>query len=515
MVASPPVLPVSTPGPGRHLALAACLLFAVALFLAVGRRSSYLDIDSGPYLSIAQHTMESGVPRSSFLFVGGGPRLPSLPNFIPPGLGFLMGIAAWPSGSAMVGAIAILLLSLVLAVLAAFLYVRRFASPSVAAVAAGLLVASPVLLPFEALVLSELPFVAAVLLALAAAAPVLEEPERPRRWLLLALAAAVVPMVRYLGIFFVPGFVAAFLAEPERRRAWRRHAKRLALFVILAWLPFTLWVLELRSLGMSPLPPRPPAQLGIGMALAGAAGYLLSWAWRYLAAAAALWVLARLTVPRVPTTRGAETREVGADAIRLPLLLMLAYLAVLIAARTKSFYYPPEEIGFRFMVPAWPLAWMAGTAAFCRWVWKARARSVSVAAALASAAVLAFGLVEAASMRLPETFPAGTATVEAAVAAVPDDSVVLANFGQSLAAHRPGVRVFGLPSKEDLRYDLDLPALVEQQQVSWVVLWALPEMERLYGAEVASWLERPPRGVAVLGRARTADGVIYQVGKAR
>lgn len=497
------------------MALAACVLFAVVLFFFVGRRSSFLDIDSGPYLSMAHHTMTSGVPRSSFLFLGGAPRLPSLANFVPPTLGFAIGVAALPSGSVMAGAKTILLLSLVLAALAAFLYVRRFASPWVAAVAAGLLVASPVLAPFEALALSEVPFVAAVLWALLAAARVLEEPGSSRRWLLLILAAGLVPMVRYLGIFLVPGFLAAFLAAPDRRRAWRQHARPLALFVVFAYLPLVLWVLALRALGMPLQPLRPPAQLGLGTAWAGAVGYLLRWAWPYLAAAAALWVLARVTSPRRAGAPGTEDPAVGLDPIRLPALLLLLYIAVLIAARTRSFYYPPEEIGFRFMVPAWPLALLAGTAAFCRWVWSRRTRAVTAAATLASAAALVFGLAQAAAMSLPETFPAGTGTLAAAVAALPEESVVLANFGQSLAAHRPRVFVLGLPSKEDFAYELDLPMLVERQNVGWIVLWALPEMERLYGPEVAGWLERPPSGVAVLGRARLADGVIYQVARAR
>ncbi len=495
------------------MALAACVLFAAALFFVAGRRSSYLDIDSGPYLSMAHHTMTSGVPRSSFQFVDGAPHLPSLAGFVPPVLGFAVGVAALPSGNVMTGVKTVLLLALVVTALASFLYVRRFASPWVAVAASGLLVTSPVIEPFEALALSEVPFVAAVLLALLAAARVLEEPGSSRRWLLLTLAAGLVPMVRYLGIFFVPGFLAAFLAAGERRRDWRRHALPLALFATFAYLPLSLWALVLLRLDTPMLPLRPPAELGIATAWAGAAGYLLSWCWPYLAAATVLWLLARLTSRRWGAAP--ETEVAGVDPIRLPALLLLAYLAVLIAARTRSFYYPPEEIGFRFMVPAWPLALLTGTAAFCRWVWSRRTRATSAAAALACGAALAFGVAQAAALRLPETFPAGTATLAAAVAALPEDGVVLANFGQSLAAHRPRVSVLGLPSKEDFLYDLDLPALVEQQHVSWIVLWALPDMEQLYGPEVAAWLERPPRGLTVLGRARLADGVIYEVAGAR
>jgi len=493
----------------HRLAWGAVLLLSIGLFFLVGRQSSFLDIDSGPYLSMAHHTRTSGVPRSSFLFVGGAPTLPALANFAPPGVGFIIGVVALVSGDVMTGAQGLLALALLVAATAAFLLARRYANPVFSGFAAALLVSSPVMVHLAALVLSELPFMAAVLLATWSGARVLAQPGDRRRWLVLGLLAAPLPLLRYLGLFFVPGFLLAFLIDRKRRSQHRAHALRLAGIVAFGWLPLVLWFLTLWASGVPLLPQRPPALLGWGKAISGAVAYLSAWSWPFLVGAVLVWAWSRFGRPRVPAEPGANT-----DDVRLPAILLLSYVAVLLVSRTRESYYPLEEIGQRYMAPAWPLVFVAGVAAFHRWVWVRCSTREVLVTALAACTGLVFCIAVAAKLRLPETFPAGTATFSAAVAALPEESVVLSSFGQQLTAHRPRVLVLGLPSKEDFLYHVDLASLAEQYDLGWVVLFKVDKMERLYGEEVAGWLEQPPQGVTVLGRTRLADGVIYHISKA-
>lgn len=493
-----------------RVAIELVLLLAVLVFFLAARDSSFLDLDSGPYLSMAHHTRASGVPRSSFLFLGGADQLPGFANFAPPGVGFLIGLVSFATGSVLTGARALLLVSLLVMGAVSFLMIRRYARPTYAALAAGLLVASPVVVPFAAQVLSELPFMAAMLLATWAGARVLAAPEDRRRWFWLVLLAGALPLLRYLGLFFVPAFLLAFLLDGERRLRLRQFLLPLFLFGALAALPLAIWFGVLAASGVPVLPPRPAALLGWPTAVSGALVYLLGWSWPFLAGAALVWLPSRWGTRQVPGEPAVER-----DVFRLPAALLVCHLAVLIAARTQGSYYPLYEIGLRYMSSVWPLAFLAGAAIFYQHVWRRRSSWAGMLAGGLAAAGLVFGVVSAARIDYPETYPALSATMTAARSHLPEDAVVLANFGQSLAAHRPHVRVLGLPSREDLSYDVDLSLLIDQHGLGWVVLLELPSMRRLYGDEVAGWLRRPPQGVKVLRTERYADGVIYQIARPR
>jgi len=131
----------------------------------------------------------------------------------------------------------------------------------------------------------------------------------------------------------------------------------------------------------------------------------------------------------------------------------------------------------------------------------------------AAAALLALGWQARPllGMALPEPYPFPTETFRRAAALVPPDATVLSNFGQALVPRLPEARIVGIPSRQDFRYTMDLPALVERHGVSWLVLFAHPEADEIYGGWFERWLRAPPAGVEVQGRWRLADGAIYRI----
>src|SRR5262252_1499100 len=141
-----------------YRALTLVLLSSFALFWLVSRDVSLLNIDSGPYLSMAYHVATEGAPRASFNFVSNFERLPSYPNFIPPGIGLLVGLGAGLARSLLAGGRIILAASLFVAHLAAFTIVARATRRTgFALVVSVLVVWHPAVALWAAQILSELP----------------------------------------------------------------------------------------------------------------------------------------------------------------------------------------------------------------------------------------------------------------------------------------------------------------------------------------------------------------------
>lgn len=496
----------------RLLPLLALAASSVALFILVGRESSYLDIDSGPYLSMAHHVAAQGRPVASFNFVGNFERLPGYPNFVPPGLGLLVGLLLPLTGDPVTAGRVVLFAALLTVHAFAYLLLLRRGGGAAFALGATLLLAWNLrLAEWAALILTELPFMACLAAALWAATVVLGKvtPRRePRVWAVLTVFSAALPLVRYLGVFFAPTFSVLYLGRALHRGRGRRAVLLLSFYNLAAFAPLALWLLVVRAGGSPLLPHRPPSRLTAAGALGDAAAYLGTWLWPYLAAAAVVWLVAKAAEARGRRSAAAGPVE-AADL--LPAAALVGYLAVLIVARTGSAYYPLDELGYRYMVPAWPLAFLAGALAFHRWIWRRRTRTVRVLAAAGLVAALFWQGRLLAERTYPPPFPSPTQTFQQAVDRIAPGDGVLTNFGQPFAWALPEARVVGIPSRLDFVYSLDLAELAQRHEIRWLVLFPVPGADELYGGWFRRWLAAPPAAVEVSGSWRYGDGVIYRL----
>lgn len=489
--------------------LLVALLTSILLFLLVGRGSSFLAVDSGPYLSIAHNLLTSGRPVCSLGFVGSATHLPGVPSFIPPGFALLIALARPLAGDLLGAAVVVLFLSLFGLHLAVIYYLERSTGHRGYAVAASLvLVAAAPVAGWAGTALSDLPFLACCATATLAGLAVLQGvPSRTLRWLALPFAAAAVCTVRYLGVFFPLAFTAAGLAL--RRRGGRSPGLGYLAFVnAAAFLPLAIWLLAARGANSSWLPRRPPSQLDLAQALLEAGALLAGWLGPWVVVGLLLWPTLRRAAPR----HAAKARSPAADpAVLLPACGLVFYVGLLIAVRTRHALYPLTTLGERYMAPAWLFAFLLAAPLFFRWVWQRRGRLATFAAPLLALALISLALRGLARQETPPPFPTAGRTFAAAVALVEPGAAVLANFGQPLIAARPDLRVLTIPSRQDFRYDMDLPALVAQHELGWIALFTTRTNAELYPPWLETWLYSPPPGVDIVRTWRLEDGVLYRL----
>ncbi len=531
-------LPLALAAAARWAPLLVAVASSSLLFWLVGLESSTLTVDSGPYLSIAHHLVEDGLPVSGFGFLSTFDRLPAAPGFLAPGLGLAVAVflpfadpaagdpaagdpaAGDPAAGDPVAAARIVLwLSLFATQLgAATLLKHRTLAPAFATGASVLLVWHGSLGRFAGAAMTELPFVAWLTLASLAAVRALDGTASPRvLWGGLPAASAALCLTRHLGVFLPPAFSLVYLLRARReRRPWRRTLGYLAFYNAVSFLPLGLWLAAAARSGPSLFPQRPPSRLGAGRALAEAVLQLAEWI--------GPWLLLGLVLAGVLKLSGGAVRRSPAEIPgwgypELFLALALAaYVGALIAARTLGgALYPLEHLGERYMLPAWPLAFFLTALAIHRWVWSRRRLAVRAAVAVAAALALWLALEQLLAFRLPPPFPTRTETYRVALELLPPETTetVLCNFCQLLVVDRPSARVIGIPSREDFVYEMDLPELVRRHGVGWIVLFDLPARDRLYPAWFTEWLAEPPAEVDVTGGHRLADGVIYRLESTR
>jgi len=487
---------------------------SAALFGLAGRNSSYLVIDSGPYLSVASHLAREGRAVSSFNFLGNFDRLPGPPNFAPPGMS--LALAGWQLvvGDPIVAAKLLLFSCLVVTQLCAIAVVARLTgSPAYALGASLVLMCTPRLASFAGMVLSELPFVALLAVGILAGVVALDDARHPWvKWLGLPLAAAAVCATRYLGAFFPLAFagacVAAAVRGPRGAVGVAGAAGYSAFLGLVALGPVAAWLTAARSAAPVTLPVRPPSQIVPAAAVAEALGALAVWLgpWIVLAVITALVAGVRVA-PSGPASRPWSRQ--GAFLLSC----IAGYLVLLIVARTGQAFHPLDRLGSRYLAPAWLSTFLLGAVAIHRFVWVRRGWVPKLAASALAGIVVTWGAVEMLAFRVPPPFPTGTETYGRAVDLVFENGTVLCNYGQLLVVDRTDLRVIGIPSREDFEYEVDLESIVRRHDVGWLVLFDVAGKEAMYPPAVVEWFARPPREVPVRRTFRFADGVIYQLGK--
>ncbi|HZS34334.1 MAG TPA: hypothetical protein VFC42_13255 [Methylomirabilota bacterium] len=501
--------------------LLAALAGSGLLFWHVARHSAFIHFDSGPYLSLAHNLAAHGRLVSNFDFVGNFESLPGVPNFVPPGLGLLIGLLQPLTGDLLAAGKVALFACLVLTqLLATRLVARGTGDRAYALVAAGLLVWDPRSASLAGSILTELPFIACLLGATLAAVVVLEAESSGRRarlakWLGLPAASSLLCLTRYLGVFFPLTLSALYLMRAAQTPAPRRPrlgaaAGYLAFYGAAALGPTALWLAAARLGGAPLVPDRPPSLLSVPAALEDAARFAAAWAAPWVVVGGSLLIASRATRRRPdPADRHTRTAEwfLGTAA--------LAYLALLVVVRTRIALFPFRSLGTRYVLPAWPLVTLLGALLFHRLVWApgdGRVRRLAAAAAVLAFAVQGAFVLGAKPQGLP--FPMETHTYRAALGLVGSRDVVLMNYGQLLCAARPEARVISVPSRVQFDYALDLPALAARHGVRWVIVFDVPEKRQSF-PDLASWLDAPPAGVRVAGAWRFDDGVIYELARPR
>ncbi|MDX1390344.1 MAG: hypothetical protein R3344_14230, partial [Acidobacteriota bacterium] len=405
-------------------------------------------------------------------------RLPGPPNFIPPGFGILVAVPRLFLGSEIPAAKCVLFVSLALVQwLAIVLTSRLTGSIPVAMGVSVLLIWNTRVASHAAMILTDVPFLACLLGALLAAVVVLGNGGgRAVRWVGLPTASTALVLIRYMGVFFPIVFSAVYLLRAVRRRDHLRDDLLYLLYYnTVAFGPTLIWLLLARSASPAFFPDRPDSMLSLGTALTHAAIYLAVWLGPWIALTLVLWVVVRA----LGATSDGRMAVVGGPSGFL-VWTALAYLVVLLVVRTGNALYPLEELGFRYTVPVWPPLFLFVAVVFHRTGWSRRVTTVNAVAVVAALALFWMQHREVVAFRLDPAVPTRADTYRAAVDHVSRDAVVLANLGQPLAVDRPDLKIIGIPSKLDFRYDLDLPRTVDRFDVGWLVLFSHGGMAEMY-----------------------------------
>lgn len=491
----------------RGLAFALVFTSSVVLFWLVTRDSSFLDIDSGPYLSMAHHLVTNGMPTSSFDFVDNFNVLPSYVNFIPPGTGVLVGLGALLTGSLLTGGKAVLLVSLFLTHFFAYLILARATEERVyALVASALVIWHPALAIWATKILSELPFIACLLGAVAAAAAVIEDGRNRSAWTLLIISSALLPLLRYLGIFFPLTFLVFYMARAFHLGVGRKVLLPLLAYELAVFTPLALWLMLVWFSGTPLFPDRPASQLVLGKALLDAITYFSLWIGPWLVGFALLFAFSKISrlhtrFPNVP----------GETASGFLWSCLGGYLALLIVVRLHSAYYPLHELGYRYTAPVWPLAGLGAALAVHRFLWSWRTGLLTHATAVVALLIATWQVLPLISFSFSAPFPTETETYRLALRLMNADTSILGNYSSAFILPRPRARIIGIPSREDFHYELDLSDLARRHDLQWLVLFYLPDWERMYGPWYSRWFKGPPTEVEVQASWRLADGVIYRL----
>ncbi len=491
----------------KCLALAFVLTSSVFLFWLVSRDSSFLDIDSGPYLSIGHHFATDGRPQSSFDFVGNFNVLPSYPNFIPPGTGVLVGLGALLTGSLLTGGKAVLVVSLVLTHFFAYLIIARATGQVVyALVASALVIWHPALAIWATKILSELPFIACLLGAVAAAAAVIEDGRNRCAWILLIISSALLPLFRYLGIFFPLTFLVFYMTRAFHLGVGRKMLLPLLGYELAVFTPLALWLMLVKFSGSPLFPDRPASQLVLGKALLDAIAYFFWWIGPWLIGFGLLFAFLKIS------QRHTGLLNVRGEAASGFLWSCLAgYLAILIVVRLHSAYYPIQELGYRYTTPAWPLAGLGAALFVHRFLWSRRTGPVTQATVVVALVIATWQILPLISFSFSAPFPTETETYQLALRLMDADTAILGNYSSAFILPRPRARIIGIPSREDFHYEVDLSDLARRHHLQWLVLFYHPDWDRMYGSWYPRWFKDPPREVKVQASWRLADGVIYRL----
>ncbi|HEY7317569.1 MAG TPA: hypothetical protein VIE89_08350 [Candidatus Binatia bacterium] len=491
----------------QSLALLVVLTSAVVLFWLVNRDSSFLDIDSFPYLSMGFHFATDGKPKSSFDFVGNFDVLPNYVNFIAPGTGVLLGLGTLLTGNVLAAGKAVLVVSLFLTQFFAYLILVRATGQMVyALVASTFVIWHPALAIWATGILSELPFVACLLGSVAAAAVVIGDGSNRSAWTLLIISSALLPLLRYLGIFFPLTFLVFYMARAFHFGAGRKVLLPLLAYEVAVFTPLVLWFALVRFNGSPLFPDRPASQLVLGKALLDATSYLFLWIGPWLVAFSLLFAFLKMSrpqtgLPNVP----------GETASGFLWSCLVGYLVVLIVVRLQSAFYPLQELGYRYTAPAWPMAGLGAALFVHRFLWSRRTRLVTHATAAFALLIAAWQVLTLISVSFIDPFPTETETYRQALRLMEPDAGILANYGQAFVLPRPRARIVGIPSREDFRYEIDLGDLARRHHLQWLVLFYRPDGDRMYGPWYPLWLKGPPTEVDVQASWRLADGVIYRL----
>ena len=491
----------------KCLALAFVVTSSVFLFWLVSRDSSFLDIDSGPYLSIGYHLATDGRPQSSFDFAGNFNVLPSYVNFIPPGTGVLVGLGALLTGSLLTGGKAVLVVSLFLTHFFVYLILAHATGQMVyALVASALVIWHPALAIWATKILSELPFIACLLGAVAAAVAVIENGRNRSAWTLLIISSALLPLLRYLGIFFPLTFLVFYMARAFHLGVGRKVLLPILAYELAVFTPLALWLMLVRFSGAPLFPDRPASQLVLGKALLDVTTYLFLWIGPWLVGFVLLFAFLKISRPhtRFPNAPG-ET------ASGFLWSCLVGYLALLIVVRLHSAYYPLHELGYRYTAPVWPLAGVGAALVVHRFLWSSRTGLLTCATAVVALLIATWQVLPLISFSFSAPFPTETETYRLALRLMDADPALLGNYSSAFILPRPRARIIGIPSREDFHYELDLSDLARRHHLQWLVLFYHPDWDKMYGPWYPRWFKGPPTEVEVQASWRLGDGVIYRL----
>ena len=491
----------------QRLALALVFTSSVGLFWLVTRDSSFLDIDSGPYFSIGHHFATDGRPRSSFDFVGNFNVLPNYVNFVPPGTGVLVGLGALLTGSLLIGGKAVLVVSLFLTHFFAYLILARATGQMIyALVASALIIWHPALAIWATKILSELPFIACLLGAVASATAVIEDGRNRFAWILLIISSALLPLLRYLGIFFPLTFLVFYMARAFHLGVGRKVLLPLLAYELAVFTPLALWLLLVRFSGAPLFPDRPASQLVLGKALLDAIAYFSLWIGPWLVGFTLLFAFSKISRlhTRFPNVPGETTSGFLWSCL-------VGYLALLIVVRLHSAYYPLHELGYRYTAPMWPLAGLGAAVVLHHFLWSRRTGPLIYATAVVALLIAIWQVLPLISFSFSAPFPTETETYRLALRLMDADTDILGNYSSAFVLPRPRARIIGIPSREDFHYEVDLSDLVRRHHLQWLVLFYHPDWDRMYGPWFPRWFRDPPAEVEVQASWRLADGVIYRL----
>ncbi len=484
---------------------------AAALFLLVARHSQFLTIDSGPYLSVAHNLVSRGWPDSNIGVAGNFNRLPSPPNFIVPGLSFLVATVQPLAGDPVLAAKIVLLISLAASLyLASRLLIHRTGAVGFGLVASLIVVSNPNIATWAGVILTELPFIACMIGTVYAAVLVLEG---RRDWwirgLALPVASALLCLTRFIGVFLPPIFSIIYLIVSLRQPGERRILSTigyLAFYNCAALAPTALWLLLASTASPSVLPPGQPSSVGFAQAAGEAATYLFNWLSPWAILTTALWLIASFRSGALgPQRRMSPVAEIFIAAA------LAGYVGLIVTLRSRRELFPLNELGARYIAPAWALAGLAAALLFHRLIWQQGRVHLNVVAAIAGAVALWSNVMELAAFRLDPTYPTRTETYLGALEVLPERAVVLCNFGQTLSWARPDAVIICIPSRQDWRCEFELKDLVNRHRVEWMVLFDYPDKRATYPEDFARWLVEPPQGVPVVQSLRFADGMIHRL----
>jgi hypothetical protein len=200
----------------------------VALLLATNFTGVGISYDTTEYFAGAKQLVESG----TYAAIDGRPQATW-----PPGYSFLLSLPLRLGLSLQASSLIVTALSLIVIAATSLILLRRYGStPATSVLALVLIFLLPPLIAASSVALSELPFIATVMLALVLATW--------RNSPLVAVSMGIICgstyLMRYVGLLFIPIVAAVYLARFARRVPMRQLAIHVVLFALSA-IALPLW----------------------------------------------------------------------------------------------------------------------------------------------------------------------------------------------------------------------------------------------------------------------------------